>query len=118
MPMSIARTTGLSSIVVAVVACFAVTSHAETKRNPDQHINFECPNCTVKTTVDHGYTNVYTECYGQLWSKGDAWSAACSSPDVDVVCDDWEQSKSMCECVSSAKHAHTVKVQTSDCSSP
>ena len=37
MHMSTTRTTSLSFFVFTFVACFAVASHAESKRNPDRH---------------------------------------------------------------------------------
>ncbi len=122
MPVLIARTAGVFALTVGLfvgVACGAVASDEELgKRNPDQHMNFDCSSCTHDTTVDHGYTYIYATCYGQLWSNTAHWSAEGTSPEVGVTCQYWDKSTGSINCVSDTKHAHTVKVTIYSCSQP
>ncbi len=85
--------------------------------NPDQHLNFECSNCTQNTTVDQGKTNLVVTCYGKTVDPDDPnpfW-AACSSPEIGIGCN-WSKEASACSCSSDTPKAHTVHVEINECS--
>ena len=103
------------TMTIAVGLGMSGTAVAEHK-NPDQHFNFECSNCTKNTTVDKGKTNLILTCYGRqaALESPDTFSALCKSPEVGITCK-WSEKVSACHCSSDAPKAHTVHVTINEC---
>ena len=104
------------TVVAAACALVCATPYAasqvEIHHNPDQYHDFQCENCTHKTTVDKGETNIYITCYGQKTGgpeQAGYWAASCSSPEAGITCS-WSQGNSNCTCHSDTPKAHTVKM--------
>ncbi len=127
MPVLIARTAGILALTAGLlvgvasgaVASDEVDENSEVgERKPDQHMNFDCTNCDQDTTVGHGYTYIYVTCWNQAWNDHQSWYATATSPEVGITCQSWNKTHGYVQCISDAKHWHTVKVYIYDCIEP